>query len=93
MDEPDGLDINNPLGLIDAVLRIAVVLGLLGWNAFEALSLRTPYPSSMVALWDSPIWRLLLLFIVWVGAEWCPRVGVMTGMAVLMYIVNMIQIV
>jgi len=93
MDEPDGLDINNPLGLIDAVLRIAVVLGLLGWNAFEALSLRTPYPSSMVALWDSPIWRLLLLFIVWVGAEWCPRVGAMTGIAVLMYIVNMIQIV
>jgi hypothetical protein len=93
MDESDGLDINNPLGLIDAVLRIAVVLGLLGWNAFEALSLRTPYPSSMVALWDSPIWRLLLLFIVWVGAEWCPRVGAMTGIAVLMYIVNMIQIV
>jgi|Laugrespbdmm15dd_1035085.scaffolds.fasta_scaffold89509_2 hypothetical protein len=93
MDESDGLDINNPLGLIDVILRIAVVLGLLGWNAFEALSLRTPYPSSMVALWDSPIWRLLLLFIVWVGAEWCPRVGAMTGMAVLMYIVNMIQIV
>jgi len=93
MDETDGLDINNPLGLIDAILRIAVVLGLLGWNAFEALSLRTPYPSSMVALWDSPIWRLMLLFIVWVGAEWCPRVGAMTGIAVLMYIVNMIQIV
>jgi hypothetical protein len=93
MDETDGLDINKPLGLIDAILRIAVVLGLLGWNAFEALSLRTPYPSSMVALWDSPIWRLMLLFIVWVGAEWCPRVGAMTGIAVLMYIVNMIQIV
>ncbi len=93
MDELDGLDINNPLGLIDVILRMAVVLALLGWNAFEALSLRTPYPSSMVALWDSPIWRLALLFIVWVGAEWCPRVGVMTGMAVLMYIVNMIQIV
>ena len=93
MEETDGLDINNPLGLIDAILRIAVVLALLGWNAFEALSLRTPYPSSMVALWDSPIWRLMLLFIVWVGAEWCPRVGVMTGIAVLMYSVNMIQIV
>jgi len=93
MDEPDGLDINNPLGLIDAVLRITVVLGLLGWNAFEALSLRTPYPSSMVALWESPVWRMMLLFIVWLGAEWCPRVGAMTGIAVLMYIVNMIQIV
>jgi hypothetical protein len=89
----DNLDINNPLELLDAILRMVVVLGLLGWNAFEALSLRTPYPSNMIALWESPIWRLSMLFIVWVGAEWCPRVGVMTGIAVLMYIVNMIQIV
>jgi hypothetical protein len=87
------VDTNEPTNLIDAGLRIVVILGLLGWNAFEALSLRTPYPSSMVALWESPIWRLALLFIVWVGAEWCPRVGAMTGIAVLMYIVNMIQIV
>jgi hypothetical protein len=47
----------------------------------------------MVALWESPVWRMMLLFIVWLGAEWCPRVGAMTGIAVLMYIVNMIQIV
>jgi hypothetical protein len=87
------VDTNDPTTLIDAILRMIVILGLLGWNAFEALSLRTPYPSSMVALWDSPIWRIMLLFIVWVGAEWCPRVGLMTGMAVVMYIVNMIQIV
>ena len=84
---------NEPTSIIDASLRLLVVLGLLGWNAFEALSLRTPYPSSMVALWESPVWRISLLFIVWVGAEWCPRVGLLTGMAVLMYIVNMIQVV
>ncbi|NBP65698.1 MAG: hypothetical protein EBU66_13685 [Bacteroidetes bacterium] len=84
---------DEPSGVVDGVLRMIVILGLLGWNAFEALSLRTPYPSSMVALWESPIWRLTLLFIVWVGAEWCPRVGLLTGMAVLMYIVNMIQVV
>lgn len=84
---------DEPTSVVDAILRFIVVLGLLGWNAFEALSLRTPYPSSMVALWDSPIWRLTLLFIIWLGAEWCPRVGAMTGIAVLMYIVNMIQVV
>ena len=83
---------DEPSGVVDGILRIIVILGLLGWNAFEALSLRTPYPSSMVALWDSPIWRMILLFIIWLGAEWCPQVGLMTGIAVLMYIVNMIQI-
>ena len=84
---------SDPTTLVDASLRMIVILGLMGWNAFEALSLRTPYPSSIVVLWESPLWRMMLLFIVWVGAEWCPRVGLMTGVAVVMYIVNMIQIV
>lgn len=84
---------DEPTSVVDAGLRLIVVLGLLGWNAFEALSLRTPYPSNMIALWESPVWRIMLLFIVWLGAEWCPRVGVMTSIAVVMYIVNMIQIV
>jgi len=88
MDDPT----SENVGVVDGALRMIVILGLLGWNAFEALSLRTPYPSTMVALWESPIWRMALLFIVWLGAEWCPRIGLMTGIAVVMYIVNMIQI-
>jgi hypothetical protein len=83
---------DEPTGIVDASLRFIVVLSLIGWNALESLSLRTPYPSTMVALWDSPVWRFSLLLAVWLGAEWCPRVGVLTGLAVLMYIANMIQI-
>jgi len=86
------MDNIDPTGPIDGSLRLIVSLGLLGWNVFEGLSLRTPYPSTMVALWEYPIWRILLLFIVWLGAEWCPRVGILTAIAVVMYIVNMIQI-
>jgi hypothetical protein len=81
-----------PSGLIDAGLRLVLTLLLLGWNVFEGLSLRTPYPANMVALWASPIWRVALLLAIWLGAEWCPRVGLMTAVAVVMYIVNMIQI-
>jgi succinate dehydrogenase hydrophobic anchor subunit len=82
----------DPSGIIDATLRITMILLLLGWNVFEGLSLRTPYPSTMVVLWDSPVWRVFLLLAIWLGAEWCPRVGLMTGLAATMYIVNMIQI-
>ena len=82
----------EPSGIVDIGLRICMILLLLGWNVFEGLSLRTPYPATMVALWDSPIWRVSLLLAVWLGAEWCPRVGFMTALAVVMYIVNMIQI-
>ena len=84
--------IPESIGLVDASLRLIVILGLLGWNTFEGLSLRTPYPSTMVALWSSPIWRMALLLAIWLGAEWCPRVGAMTALAVLMYVVNMMQL-
>ena len=81
-----------PIGILDALLRLTLTLLLFGWNLFEGLSLRTPYPSTIVALWASPLWRVLLFIIIWLGAEWCPRVGLMTALAVLMYSVNMIQI-
>jgi hypothetical protein len=84
---------NEPSGPIDMSLRLIMILGLMSWNVFEGLSLRTPYPVTMVALWDSPLWRVALLLAIWLGAEWCPSVGVMTAMAVVFYIVNMVQIV
>jgi hypothetical protein len=86
------VDNTAPTGPIDMVLRMIMVIGLFGWNVFEGLSLRTPYPATMVALWDSPIWRIALLLAIWLGAEWCPRVGIMTALAVVSYIVDMIQI-
>jgi len=78
--------------ILDASLRMVTILSLLAWNVFESLSLRTFYPLTMVALWESPIWRMILLFIVWLGAEWCDSIGLMTGIAVSIYIANMIQI-
>ena len=87
------MDNMDPTGPIDMVLRMVVVLALFGWNVFEGLSLRTPYPATMVALWDSPIWRIALLLTIWLGAEWCPRVGIMTALAVVSYSVDMIQII
>ena len=88
--EVDNMD---PTGPVDMVLRLTLVIALFGWNVVEGLSLRTPYPATMVALWDSPVWRFALLLAIWLGAEWCPRVGIMTALAVVSYIVDMIQII
>ena len=82
----------EPSGRVDGTLRFVMVLALLGWNALNAFSLRTPYPATMVALWNSPLWRIIILLTLWLGAEWCPRVGILTALAVTMYIVNMVQI-
>lgn len=82
----------EPRGVLDMTLRLIMIITLLAWNIFESLALRIAYPSTMVALWESPVWRMVLLFIVWLGAEWCPRVGLLTALAVSLYIANMIQI-
>jgi hypothetical protein len=83
----------EPSGPIDMTMRLVMILALVGWNVLEGLSLRTPYPITMVALWSSPVWRFVLLLAIWLGAEWCPRVGLMTALAVVLYVVNMVQIV
>jgi hypothetical protein len=87
------VDYTEPTGPVDMFLRLTVVIALFGWNVVEGLSLRTPYPATMVALWDSPVWRMALLLAIWLGAEWCPRVGMMTALAVVSYIVDMVQII
>lgn len=86
-------EVTEPTGPIDLFLRMFIVLALFGWNVFEGLSLRTPYPGTIVALWDSPLWRFGLLLSIYLGAEWCPNVGIMTAIAVVCYIVDMVQII
>ena len=85
-------DALEPSGTLDGALRLIVTLVLLGWNVFEGLSLRTPYPAIMSEMWESPVWRMVFLLLVWLGAEWCPRVGAMTGVAVLFYVVDMLMV-
>lgn len=82
----------EPTGTVDGALRLIVTFVLLGWNVFEGLSLRTPYPDILTEMWQSPYWRFVGLLLVWLGAEWCPRVGVMTGLAVLLYIIDMLMV-
>ena len=82
----------EPSGTVDGALRLIVTLALLGWNVFEGLSLRTPYPDILIDMWHTPIWRMVFLLLVWLGAEWCPRVGAMTALAVTFFIANMMII-
>ena len=84
--------LDDPSGILDIRLRLVIILSLLAWNVFESLALRTAYPSTLVAFWESPLWRVVLLFTVWLGAEWCPRIGLLTALAVVFYITNMIQV-
>lgn len=83
----------DSLGILNASIQIILILTLFAWDVFESLSLRTPYPATMVALWSIPLWRIVLLTTLWFGAEWSPQIGILSAIAVAFYSVDMIQII
>uniref|UniRef100_A0A6C0IAT4 Uncharacterized protein n=1 Tax=viral metagenome TaxID=1070528 RepID=A0A6C0IAT4_9ZZZZ len=68
---------------IVALFLIFVWLMLYG-TVFEA-----PYPKQLVELHALPLWRLVLVILVLVAANWCPRVGLYTGLAVFFYLADL----
>ena len=85
-------DALEPTSAFDGLMRLIVSMVLIAWTVFEGLSLRTPYPAILIEMWHSPIWRMLFLLAIWLGAEWCPRIGLLTAVAVLFYIVDMMML-
>lgn len=74
---------------LDAVLRLLVTLGLLGWNIVEGAVFENEYPKIFVALYPYPLWRIALLVALFVGASWCPSVGLMMAFGLVFYGMDM----
>ncbi len=68
--------------------QIAAVL-LLVWLMFVGLMYHKSYPKEMVELAGHPLWRLLLVIGAVAAAAWCPRVGILAALAVILYLADM----
>lgn len=75
-----------PLSLIDGVMRILATATFFIWNTFEGSVFESPYSMAQVKLYEYPIWRLALVFLVFLAALWCPKVGAMVAVAVFFYL-------
>lgn len=76
----------QPDGVTDAATRIIVATALFVWNLYEGSVFEAPYSDELVRLYSFPFWRLVLVLLVLVSTNWCPRVGVMVALAVFFYI-------
>jgi hypothetical protein len=47
------------------------------------------YPTRLVELYAFPWWRFLIVFLVVIGAWWCPRVGLLVALAAFFYLNDM----
>lgn len=74
---------------IDAVLRLTVTALFFGWNVVEGAVFENQYPLGMVALYRFPIWRLVIILLLILSAEWCPNVAIMIAFFIFFYIMDM----
>lgn len=75
----------QPDGVVDATARILVTTIFFVWNLYEGSVLEAPYSNELVKLYAFPLWRFVLVLAVLLATYWCPRVGVMFGLAVFFY--------
>lgn len=79
----------EPEGPTDTILRALAILGLSMWLYFNGMVFQEPYSLQLIELHLYPWWNILLVAMVAAGALWCPRVGVLAGLAVLLYLSDM----
>jgi hypothetical protein len=71
---------------IDSVARLSAIVLLATWLFSRALLYQAAYPTRLVELYSEPWWRVFLLVLVVAAFAWCPRVGVLLGLAVMLYL-------
>ncbi len=73
----------------DAIGKLAFTAVLFGWNVVEGAVFENEYPAGMVTLYQIPLWRLLLLAVLYLSADWCPSVSLMLAFFLFFYIMDM----
>ena len=69
----------------DKSIRIFTAVVLFGWLLFIASSFEKTYDEKLIELYAQPLWRVLLVLGVFFSLLWCPRVGILTTLAVFFY--------
>jgi hypothetical protein len=76
-------------GPVDMGLRYVIGLGLLLYIFWYGTVFEATYSPKFVELYSHPWWRATLLGFVLLLAYWCPRVGLIAGLALLLYFSDM----
>ncbi len=73
---------------LDKIARLAVAITLMIWLMIGGLAFHAEYSKEMIELAGQPWWRLLMVLMVMAGAYWCPRVGILAALTIILYLVD-----
>lgn len=74
---------------IDIILRNVTVGVIVLYVFLYGSVFEQHYPQRLVELYERPWWRLAIVGLVALGSWWCPRVGLVLGIAVYLYLNDM----
>ncbi len=76
-------------GKLDSILRLISAILLSLWLLLVGMRFQAEYPREMIELSGQPWWRLLMVVAAISAAYWCPRVGVLMGLSVVLYLADL----
>ncbi len=76
-------------GKIDSTLRLIASMLLVLWLLLVGMRFQAEYPREMIELSGQPWWRLLMVVAAIAAAYWCPRVGILMGLSVVLYLADL----
>ena len=74
---------------IDILLRNIVLVLFLTWNVIEGSVFQNEYPRAFVKLYTIPLWRLLILSCMILGALWNHSLGITMAFTLFFYVMDM----
>lgn len=84
----DWIEHLTPTDQTDKIARLSVAILLMVWLVFNCLTFHSEYSKELIELAGQPWWRLLMVLSVMAGAYWCPRVGVLAALTIIIYLVD-----
>jgi len=82
------MKVNSLLNKLDKPLQGILVAALFMWNVVEGAVFENVYPSALVKLYKYPIWRVSIILLIILSADWCPFIAIMIAFALFFYIMD-----
>ena len=79
----------DALFTVEKSLEVGVIVLLLSYVLFFGSVFEESYSKEMVDFYVQPWWRFLIISLVAVASWWSPRVGLVTALAVFLYLNDM----
>ncbi len=74
---------------MERLSRALAITLLIIWLLVVGLIYHAPYPKEKIDLSGQPLWRILLVAGAVAGAYWCPQVGLLAALAVVLYLTDL----